>query len=256
MSIEIKELNENLIRQANNNSFGGMRGDLEVQAYKAYCEKVISWKLSERKTQKIINKIYDRFSKVLSLDAQHVSVAVAGGSNYNAKKLDKSDKILANSAEFCEWFDDLEDQATKKPFSKIEWLIKEIIWGTSGEYSVVKQWKELAARSRKDFEILYEELSKKYGFKKTSIPYKIYHNLLEIEEITQCPIYSDDDFSVYEEQGKICIKFRMKPEGQLLFALRSKHFSYVPSERIWKANSNSELIEWSKTIAEQYEKYI
>ena len=256
MSVKIKELSKDLIKSANNNSFGGKRGDIEEHEYKVYCDRVLSWGLSERKTQKIVDKVYDYFSRAISLGAQHVSVAVAGASNYNAQKLDKSDKILSNSADFIDWFNEIEEQATRKKPNKIEWLIKNIIWGVSGEYSVNKEWKELAGRSRKDFEILYDELSKKYEFKKTSIPYKIHNNLIEVEDITQAPIYADDDFCVYKEQGKICIDFRMKPQRQLIVALKSRHFVWVSSQELWKATATDELIEWTKTISQKYEQYI
>lgn len=256
MNIKIKELNKEQIQKANNNSFGGKRGDIEAHEYEVYCSRVVSWGLSEKKTQKIIDKVYDYFSRALSLDSQHVSVAVAGASNYNAKRLDKSDKIMSNTAEFCEWFEDIEEQATQKKYSRVEWLVKNIIWGVTGGYSVNKEWKELAGRSRKDFDILYDELGKKYEFKKTSIPYKIHNNLIEVEQITQAPIYADEDFCVYEEQGKICIDFRLKPQRQLIVALKSRHFVWVAAHGLWKANSTSELKEWVSTIAERYEQYI
>lgn len=124
--MEIKKLNKELIQKANNNSFGGKRGDITEHDYEIYCQRVIGWNLSEKKTQKIVDKIYRYFSRSLALEAEHVSVAVAGASNYNAKKLDKSDKILSNSAEFCEWFKEIESEATQKPFDKIEWLKRKL----------------------------------------------------------------------------------------------------------------------------------
>lgn len=256
MNLKIKELNAEQIQRANNNSFGGKRGDIEAHEYDVYCNRVIAWGLSEKKTQKIIDKVYDYFSKALSLDAQHVSVAVAGASNYNPNKLDKSDKIFANTSEFCQWFEDIEEQATQKKYSRIEWLVKNIIWGVTGCYSVNKEWKELAGRSRKDFDILYDELSKKHEFKKTSIPYKIRNNLIEVELITQDPIYADEDFCVYEEQGKICIDFRLKPQRQLIVALKSRHFVWIATQGLWKATATDENREWAKAIAEKYERYI
>ena len=254
--IQIKELNKEQIDRANMNSFGGQRGYISAHDYEVYCQRVISWKLSERKTQKILNRVYEYFSKSLSLESQHVSVAVAGASNYNAKRLDKSDKIFSNAAEFFEWFNDLEEQATAKRYSRIAWLVKEIIWGIGGDYPVNKQWKELAARSRKDFDILYDELSKKCEFKKTSIPYKIHNNLLEIEPIEQTLIYEDEDFKVFEEQGKICIYFRMKPQRQMIVALKSRRFVWIAAHGLWKAPVTEELREWAKTIADRYEAYI
>lgn len=257
MNITIKELSKEQINSANNHSFGGKRGDITDHDYKVYCDRVISWGLSERKTQKIIDKVYEYFARTISLESQHVSVAVAGASNYNAKRLDKSDKILEGSIPFTDWFSEIEQQATRKPYSRIEWISKSIIWGVNSDYPVNKEWKELAGRNRREFELLYNKLAERYGeFKKTSVPYKIYNNLIEVEQIVQTPIYSDDDFSAYEEQGKICISFRMKPQRQLIVALKARRFVWVSAHEEWKAPSTKDLQEWVKTIAERYEQYI
>lgn len=257
MNINIPDLNKQHIEQANMNSYGGKRGDIAAHEYETYCNRVLSWGLSERKTQRIIDKVYQYFARSLSLDSQHVSVAVAGGSNYNAKRLDKSDQILRTSSEFCEWFSEIEEQAAKKPYSRVEWLVKSITWGVCGGYAVNKEWKELAGRSRKDFVLLYDKLAANCGeFKKTSIPYKIYHGLLVVEDITESPIYEDGDFRAYEEQGKICIAFRMKPQRQLIVALKARRFAWVAAYGLWKADATEELTEWVKTIAERYEQWI
>lgn len=256
MNIVIKDLDSKLIERANNHSLTGKRGEQEERDYQLYCKKAISWNLSERKTQKIINKIYTSFSEMLSLAAQHVSVAVAGGSNYNAKKLDKSDRALSASRDFAEWFKELESQATAKPYSRITWLIKDIIMCVSNDLSASKQWKELAGRSRKDFDILYSELDTKYSFKKASIPYKIYHNMIDIPEIIQTPIYSDNDFEAYKENDEICIKFRMKPQRQLIVALKSRKFVWINSQEMWRAQATEQLELWTKSIAERYADYI
>lgn len=256
MNITIKKLNQEQIKRANNNSFGGKRGDIEEHEYEVYCNRIVSWNLSERKTQKLVDKVYDYFSKLISLGAQHVSVAVAGASNYNAKRLDKSDSILSASADFVNWFKEIEDEATTKPYSRIRWLVKNIIWGVSGEYTVNKQWKELAGRSFRDFEILYEELSKKYEFKKASLPYKIYHKTIEVEKITQAPIYANDDFCAYKEQENICIEFRMKPQRQLIVAFKSRKFVWISQQNLWRSPVSDDLLEWVKTIDEKYGQYI
>lgn len=257
MNINIPELNKQHIEQANRNSFGGKRGDNVAHDYEAYCNRVISWNLSEKKTQRLINDVHKQIARLLALDAQHVSVAVAGASNYNAKRLDKSDSILKTASGFCDWFNELEEQAAKKPYSLVEWLVKSITWGVCGGYAVNKEWKELAGRSRKDFDLLYDKLTKNgVEFKKTSIPYKIHHGLLEVEQITETPIYEDNDFRAYEEQGKICIAFRMKPQRQLIVALKARHFAWVAAHGLWKADATEELTEWVKTIAERYEQWI
>lgn len=254
--IEIKELSKDHIARANMNSFGGKRGDITAHEYEVYCQRVISWELSERKTQKILDRVFDYFSRSISLESQHVSVAVAGGSNYNAKRLDKSDKIFANASAFCEWFNDLEKQATKKALSRAGWLAKEIVWGVNAGYSTNKEWKELAGRDRGFFEALYNRLSEECEFKKTSIPYKIYHNLIEVEKVEQITLYADGDFTAYEEQGKISIDFRLKPQRQLIVALKSRGFAWIAAHSVWRANATDEIRSWVLTIAEKYIDYI
>lgn len=256
MNIVIKDLDSKLIERANNNSLNGKRGEQEEHDYQLYCKKAISWNLSERKTQKIINKIYTSFSEMLLLASQHVSAAVAGGSNYNAKKLDKSDRILSTSRDFVEWFKDIESQATAKPYSRITYLIKNIIMCVTNDLSASKQWEELAARSREDFNILYSELNAKYNFKKTSIQYKIYHNIVDIPEIIQTTIYSDNDFEVFKENDKLCIKFRMKPQRQLIVALKSRKFVWISSQEMWRAQATEQIEAWAKSIVEHYADYI
>ena len=230
--------------------------EIEEHEYKVYCERAISWNLSEYKTQKIVDKIYDFFSKSLSLDASHVSVAVAGASNYNAKKLDKSDKILENSAQFVDWFTELEKQATRKKHSRTVLLMKEIIWGVSEGYNVNDKWRELAGRNIYDFKTVYEELNQKIPFKKNSVAYKIYHGLIKIEEIIQSPIYSDADFCAYQESEKIVVEFRLKPQRQLIVALKSRKFYWDSSNEVWKAQFTEELKNWVKAIREKYNDYI
>lgn len=256
MNVLNKELDKSLIEQANNNSFGGKRGNIEAHEYEVYCEKVIAWNLSERKTQKILDKVYDYFSKALSLGAQHVSVMVAGGSNYNAKRLDKSDKILSAASDFVEWFKEVESQATAKQYDRKEWLVKEIALCVLYGLPVTKEWKELAGRDRDKFNELYETLDKKYKFKKPSLPYKIYNNLISVEKTEQEILYSDGDLCAYRENDKICISFRMKPQRQMIVALKSRKFVWISAWQIWRGNATEENAEWVKTISEKYEDYI
>lgn len=84
---EIKKLNPDLIHRANSNSFGGKRGDISEHDYEVYCNRVLEWPISEEKKQKILDKIYEKHMAILSHEASHVSVIVAGPARYNAKKL-------------------------------------------------------------------------------------------------------------------------------------------------------------------------
>ena len=108
--VKIKELDKNLIHQANSNSMSGHRGDTSAHEYEVYCQKVMSWNIPDSRKQKIVDQIYTRWSEQLRHEAAHVSVAVAGPARYNAKKLDHSDTILRLSSEFVEWFNGLQEQ--------------------------------------------------------------------------------------------------------------------------------------------------
>ena len=108
--MEIKELDEKLIYLANSNSFNGNRGDLRNSTYKNDVDRILRWNISLEKKQKILDKLYDKHLKLLSYEAQHVSVMVAGPANYNSKKLDKSDKILELSHDLHLWLEEIENQ--------------------------------------------------------------------------------------------------------------------------------------------------
>lgn len=256
MNITIKPLNPQLIAQANMQSFSGKRGDLAARDYDDYCSRVLSWGMSERKTQRIIDQVYQSFANTLALDAQYVSVAVAGAANYNTKRLDKSDKIMQTASDFAQWFQDLEKQATQKRYSRIHNLQKTIIVGECGGLSVTKQWKELAARDMAAFENLYQALDEKKPISKQSQAYKLYHHLSAVEPIVTDVLYQDNDFKAYEERGKIFIEFRLLPAPQLKSALKGKHFAWNNAAMAWQATATDELREWVKTLAVKYEQWI
>lgn len=256
MSINIKPLNPQLIVQANMQSFGGKRGDIAARDYDDYCRRVLSWCLSERKTQRMIDRVYQSFANVLLLEAQHVSVAVAGAANYNAKRLDKSDKILQTASDFAQWFQDLEKQATQKRYSRVHELQKTIAAGERNGFSTAKEWKELAARDRAAFEELYQTLSEKAPFRKQSQAYKLYHRLSTVEPIVTDVLYQDNDFKAYEEHGKIFVEFRLLPAQQLKSALKGKRFTWNNAAMAWQATATDELREWVKTLAVNYEQWI
>ena len=185
-----------------------------------------------------------------------MSVAVAGAANYNAKRLDKSDKILQTASDFGQWFRDLEKQATQKRYIRVYELQKTITAGECNGFSVAKQWKELAARDRAAFEELYQALNEKTPFSKQSQAYKLYHRLSAVEPIVTDVLYQDNDFKAYEERGKIFVEFRLSPAPQLKSALNGKRFVWNNAVLAWQATATDELREWVKTLAVKYEQWI
>lgn len=169
-----------MIRRANFNSFGETRGDISEHDYEVYCNRVLEWPISEGKKQKILDKIYEKYMAILSHEASHVSVMVAGPARYNAKKLDHSDQILRLSSEFVEWFRDLEEQAKAGPVkqkdeAEISQLIEMIeLCDQREELRPDGDLARLAMKDNAKFVELFEKLQPKYKWRKNSNLYKLY----------------------------------------------------------------------------------
>ena len=254
----IKELNKEFIQSANNNSMGGKRGDISEHEYKIYVQRIINLPVSDEKKQKLLDTLYDKWSKLLNYEAQHVSVAVAGASNYNSKKLDKGDKILKISAEINEWFKEIEKQieVSTKQKTKVGMLIKQIVWGVSGGYSVADDWRKLAELSKGDFKNLYEKLDEKHHFKKNTVAYKLYQNIDNIQEKKKELFCDNADYTAYTEGDRAYIKFMLKPKRQLIVALKSRGWWWNARENAWSTYLNKLDKEWVCSIGQQYSQYI
>ena len=221
--MEIKQLNEKLVGLANSNSFNGNRGTIAVTTYNSYVDEVLSWNIPEAKKQKILDQLYNKRSKILEYEAQHVSVMVAGPAKYNPKKLDKGDKILELSKQFCDWFDDLKKQIeeSKKEDSQEE-KTKEIIKGIKRLMELgldpTKDIMCLATVNNKKFIEVYDKLQPKYKWRKNSNIFKLYAASLngEIKEIKKEIIFEDENFTAYIEGDRAYIKFLMKCQQPLI----------------------------------------
>lgn len=254
----VKELNKDLIHCANNNSFSGTRGTNSECSYKAYVKRIEELPVSDEKKQKLLDTLYEKWSRLLNYEAQHVSVMVAGGSNYNAKRLDKGDKILQLTTEIGEWFEEIEKQAddSKKHLSRVHCLVRTITWGVSGGFSVANDWKKLAEISKEDFKKTYETLNEKYPFKKNSVAYKLYHDLDSVQEKKKEVFHDCADYTAYTEGDRAYIKFTLKPKRQLIVALKSRGWWWNTHENAWSTYLNKLDKEWVSSISEKYEKYV
>jgi hypothetical protein len=52
------------------------------------------------------------------------------------------------------------------------------------------------------------------------------------------------------------IDYRLKPQSQLIVAMKSRGFIWISSYGKWRGKATEENTEWVKTIAEKYEQYI
>ena len=260
--MEIKELDKKLIEAANSISFNGNRGDLRENSYKDYIKKVMSWEISDDKKQTILNKLYDKNMEILRYEAQFVSVLVAGPAKYNARKFDKSDKILELSSNLYTWVENLEKQI--KDFKKDDNTdeAKEIVSGIKRlmelNMNPTKDIMKLAFVDNASFIKIYEEYDKIFKWRKNSNIYKLYQNSLngETKEIKKEIFFEDKNLTAFIEGDRAYIKFVMKPQRQLIVALKSRKWWWNSNKNAWSTYLYKLDKEWVSNISERYAKYI
>ncbi len=260
--MEVKQLDERLIQMANSNSFNGTRGDLSAQSYKSYADEILGWNISDVKKQKLLDKLYTKYSELLKLEAQHVSVMVAGPANYNSKRLDKSDQVLQKTHEFFEWFDDLRNQIKNSNRDtsqrKLKLALEDVETFIDLGLDPTKSIMCIATMDNKKFIELFEKYQDKYKWRKNSNIYKMYETSLngELKEIKPEVFYEDENFTAYVEGDRAFIKFLMRPQRQLIVALKNRKWWWNAHKQAWSTYLNRLDKEWVSTISERYAKYL
>ncbi len=258
----VKELNADLVHQANYNSMGGKRGDLSDASYKECVEKILSWPVSEEKKQKLLDKLYEKRSEILKYEAQHVSVMVAGPSRYNPRKLDKSDRIIELTSALFQWFKDLEEQVqeSQRKNNKAESLLKtiELCRSSDNPCDPAGYLAELAMYDNQSFIRIYEELYPEYKWRKNSNIVKLYQKSVagEIKEIRKEVFFEDENLTAYMEGDRAYIKFTMKPKRQLHVALKSRGWWWNSYQRAYSTYPDRLDKEWVSSISTRYTAYI
>lgn len=260
--VTVRELNRQQIEQANNNSMGGTRGDGSEHDYKVYAQKILDFQISDDKKQKLLDVLYEKWSKLLSYEAQHVSVMVAGPAKYNAKRLDKSDMILRLSSEIVEWMNGIEEQVkqgtrdTRKDPDELERRLR--FCDERPELDPTAELAEMATIDNARFIRLFEELYPKYKWRKNSNIYKLYQASKEgkVKEIKREVFYEDANFTAYREGDRAYIRFIMRPQRQLIVALKSRKWWWNSGAEAWSTYLDRVDEEWVRSISERYAKYL
>ncbi len=260
----VKELNRELIDRANSNSMMGTRGDSSNASYKALAERILSWPVSEEKMQSLLDKLYEKYSTLIGYEAQHVSVIVAGPARYNAKRLDKSDRILSLYSEISNWIEGLEEQIrqgqVKDNSDKVKRLLEKIEFcrKTDNPCNPTNDLAELALYDNQAFIRLYEEMYPEYKWRKNSTIAKLYQKSIagEIKEIRKEIFFEDDNLTAYTEGDRAYIKFVVKPKRQLMVALKSRGFWWNGYAEAWSTYLKKLDKDWIATISTRYAQYI
>ena len=260
--MEIKELDKRMIEIANSNRFNSNRGILRENSYKRYIEMVLNWNISDDKKQTILDKLYNKNMEILKYEAQHVSVMVAGPAKYNSKKLDKSDKILELSHNLCAWIEELEEQINEFNEDSNTDEAKELLIKIKRLYELklnpTNDIMKLAFVNNEIFIKTYEKYNEVFKWRKNSNIYKLYKESLngEINEIKKEIFFEDDNLTAFIEGDRAYIKFIMKPQRQLIVALKSRKWWWNSYKKAWSTYLEKLDKEWVSKISKKYAKYV
>lgn len=251
-----------MIEIANSNSFNSNRGILRENSYKRYIEMVLNWNISDDKKQTILDKLYNKNMEILKYEAQHVSVMVAGPAKYNSKKLDKSDKILELSHNLCAWIEELEEQINEFKEDSNTDEAKELLIRIKRLYELklnpTNDIMKLAFVNNEIFIKTYEKYNEVFKWRKNSNIYKLYKESLngEINEIKKEIFFEDDNLTAFIEGDRAYIKFIMKPQRQLIVALKSRKWWWNSYKKAWSTYLEKLDKEWVSKISKKYAKYV
>lgn len=258
----IKELDQKLICLANNNSFGGYRGDLSNRDYHKCADRICSWNISEEKKQKLLDKLHQKWTVLLDQESKHVSVMVAGPAKYNARKLDHSDRIIKLSKELYDWLESLESQVNESHINdnKAEELISAVNFAKKPDNpcNPTTSLSELAYHDKDAFMKLYEELYPTYKWRKNSTIAKLYEQAKSgtLKVIKKEVFFEDENLTAYMYGDRAYIKFMMKPQRQLMVALKSRKWWWNSYENAWSTYPDKVDKDWIASISTRYAQYI
>jgi len=240
----------------------GNRGRISNHDYEAYASTILGWPVSDEKKAKLLDKLYRMFSDKLRYEAQHVSVMVAGPANYNSRRLDKSDQILSKAHEIATWFETLEREIGRPDDDgggEAERLIEMIRFCDSRpELLPTTDLMKLAFVDNAGFIVLYEELWLKYKWRKNSNIAQLYvHSKAgEVTEIRKEIKVEHPDYMGYTEGDRAYIRFTLRPQRQLIVALKSRKWWWNSLKGAWSTYLDRADWEWVASIGERYANYL
>lgn len=273
-AVVIPELNRRDIESANSNSFFN-RGNISERDYKSYVARVMGWDIADSKKQQIINEIHKRWSRQLSYEAQHVPVMVAGSSNYNAKRLDKSEQILKGAHEFITWFEKIEKSVEESVRQYKDTSAKDAKcaenhfrismergWLTNPT-SIANALAPIAVHDPKRFIALYDEYDKKYHFRKNTTAAKIYDRI-KAGSYQGAPkaqkLLETDNLNAYRKRidagERVFMKFTTRPKPQVIYALKKRGWHWNALESAWSIPVDKYDEQFVSSIDDRYAKYL
>jgi hypothetical protein len=117
---------------------------------------------------------------------------------------------------------------------------------------------KLALINTAEFVRLYEQLQPKYKWRRNSNIYKLYARAAagETLEIQREAIFEDANFTAYIEGDRAYIKFMLRPQRQLIVAIKSRKWWWNGYKNAWSTYLNRVDKDWIESISERYTAYI
>lgn len=270
----VKSLNPRNVYLSNSNSQFS-RGDSIVKSYQSYVDKISSFNISDNAKQRLLDKLYSMFEKMLSLDAQFIPVSVSGPARYNSSKMSNlSDKILQLSTDISTWFENIQDQIKYSFKAKNSNSLESKSYELNNELEflnrsindnilpdVVSCLIKIATLDSFEFIRQFERCNKIYNFRKNTNVYKLYNHLknggiLKNKEDNYKVEFENDDYKVVIKNDRVFVYFTLKPAVQLRYALKSRGYWWNSNENAWSTYLKRYDPDWIKNLSVQYSKYI
>ena len=273
-TVVIPELNRRDIETANGNSMFN-RGDNSARDYQSYVNRVLSWDIADSKKQQIIDQIHKRWTRQLSLEAQHVPISVAGPARYNPKKYDKSEQILRGAHDFVTWFEKIEESVkeSKRQYEDTSaadakraeehfryYLERGLITSPT---MIANALTPIAQYDPARFVELYDEMDRKYRFRKNTTAAKIYDRI-KAGTYQGAPkaqkLLETDNLNAYRKRidagERVFMKFTTRPKPQLVYALKRRGWHWNALEGAWSVPVDKYDEEFVSFIDDRYAKYL
>lgn len=274
--VKIPSLSAAAISTANSHSMFD-RGSHSNTDYQKYVKRIMAMDISDGKKQQLVNELHKRWSKLLSYEAAHVPWTVAGPARYNAKKLNKAEKIIQTGSEIAEWFDRMEksvenskrqyrDNSAVEAQRAEEWVRRvadgKVFYGVVPQM-VADALLKVAPHDPQRFAELYEEYDKQYHFRGNTNAAKLYKSVKAGTFQKAKPaekLHETDNLNAYRKRidagERVFLKFTTRPKPQLVYALKRRGWHWNAYEQAWSVPAEKYDAGFVAGIDEQYKKYL
>ena len=160
------------------------------------------------------------------------------------------------------WIEELEKQIKDSQEDSAEENVKYLLQGIERLYELklnpTNDIMKLAFINNEVFIKTYEKYNKIFKWRKNSNIYKLYEKSLkgEVQEVKKITFFEDENLIAFIEGDRAYIKFIMRPQRQLIVALKSRKWWWNSYKKAWSIYLEKLDKEWVSSISNRYANYI